>query len=82
MTDFSSEGFCLSCSTASTLTTCMCLCVFFFIMQGDDQQQGERDGRPGAQLRQLQPAAAEGGTGGAQQQHGGVPDRQVDASDV
>lgn len=51
-------------------------------LQGNDQQQGEGDGCSGAQLRQLQPAAAERRTGGAQQQHGGLPDRQVDGSDT
>lgn len=53
-----------------------------FPLQGDDQQQGEGDCCSGAQLRQLQPAAAERGTRGAQQQHGGLPDRLVNSTDT
>jgi len=47
-------------------------------LQGHQQPQGQRDGRPGAELRELQPAAAEGGAGGAEQQRGCLPERQVD----
>lgn len=57
----------------------MCVCVCS-CLQGNHQQQGEGDGGSGAQLRQLQPAVAQRGAGGAQQQHGGLPDRQVDSS--
>lgn len=39
----------------------MSLC---FILQGDNQQQGEGDGGSRAQLCQLQPAAAQRGAGG------------------
>ena len=47
------------------------------VVQGDNQQQSEGDGGSGAQLRQLQPAAAQRGAGRAEQQHGGLPDGQV-----
>lgn len=48
-----------------------------FILQGNNQQQGEGDGGSGAQFCQLQPAAAQRRAGRAEQQHGGLPDRQV-----
>lgn len=51
----------------------------FSFLQSNHQQQGEGDSGFGAQLRQLQPSAAQRGAGGAQQQHGGLPDRQVDS---
>lgn len=50
---------------------------FILLLQSNNQQQGEGDGGFGAQLCQLQPAAAQRRAGGAQQQHGGVPDWQV-----
>ncbi|XP_058278882.1 rhophilin-1 isoform X7 [Hirundo rustica] len=45
--------------------------------EGHQQPQGEGNGGSGAELRQLQPAAPEGGAGGAQQQRGCVPERQA-----
>lgn len=56
----------------------MFFCLFSFL-QSNHQQQGKGDSGFGAQLCQLQPSAAQGGAGRAQQQHGGLSDRQVDS---
>ena len=42
-------------------------------MKGDQQQEAARDGVAGAELRQLEPAAAQGEAGRAQQLRRGVP---------
>lgn len=49
----------------------------FFCAQGHIQQQGEGDGSAGAELRQLQPAAADGTAGRTQQLSGRLPEHPV-----
>ncbi len=49
---------------------------FFPLFQGDHEQEAEGDGGAGAELRQLQPAAAEGAAGRAEQLRGALPERK------
>ena len=48
--------------------------------QGDDQQEAEGDCGAGAELRQLQPAAAQGAARGAQQLRGALPEQRKTVS--
>ena len=50
-------------------------------LQGDDQQEAEGDCGAGAELRQLQPAAAQGAARRAQQLRGALPEQRKTVSE-